>query len=784
MKFLSKLKPEKARIILFVILFFTLPFSFQCVNKLLDTNKPKAPQWQVPLNIGLIDRTFTFEQMIQKDPKFIVDSASGAVIYRPSSLVNQPSPITLPELNPGPSRLSKPVGPLQLDVSSISGVNIGAGQLFQGHSLPFTYLAGGSNFSLAMQQPVNNPAALYDYIVFENGQMTLSIKNNFLFTITFAAPGVQLVNTDMLADPALNDSVVGTFTFPAGGIAPGSTGTSTVPISGKTMSANLNLRFTVQSNDIQNKQINASDNLSAGMTIDGGGAGVKPTISKAKIQLKVPYPVVSIPDSAIQILDDSTKIKRAEFKDGNFTIRITNNVQTKIAVDFTFKELVDKTTGLPFILKDDLTQTDTVPAANSLTGQPGQLLQTVSMPDYAFQSQHDTVIGSRIDTLSVLNGHISLAIRTLAATQSKVVISETDSVVVDVLPQNNHQTPPRKTYVLEKVVGKVKPTPVPINETVDAGIGNIGNQFTADAINFDSVSIKLKILSTGSFPTDLTMKISGLDKNGVVHGAPLTAQERNSSGVLTNVLRINPGQEKDIVFDKTTSNGGYGIDQFLSSFFTGGNGSLPSKLVVTGQAVVDPASYYQYPDSTGTVQVGDSVFTSVDFSFPVHVGIINGIFRDTVVITDTSGNKIDKKDLAQIDSGNVIFTIFNGFPLQITVGSKLLPGLASNMSKPNTDTNAVLLSLPKTGVIQADSARYASTPPTNSPIGLTGTIIPMSTSDVGKINPARFVAVKIVLNTSGSNAPVEFKKEYYVRLKAFVSVRYNVNIDTLTHSSH
>ena len=180
------------------------------------------------------------------------------------------------------------------------------------------------------------------------------------------------------------------------------------------------------------------------------------------------------------------------------------------------------------------------------------------------------------------------------------MISKDDSVRVDITPLNNNQSPPRKTYVLSKVIGKLKPTIVPINETVDASIGDIGNKFTADSIKFDSVSITLNILSTGLFPTDLTMKVIGLDNNGNPHGS-LTAQEVKPGGGLTDTLRIYPGQTKKIVFDKTTSQGANGIDQFLSSFFSSGNASLPSKLQVVGQAVIDPASYYQYPDSTGTV---------------------------------------------------------------------------------------------------------------------------------------------------------------------------------------
>ncbi len=766
------LKSKRTRnFVLFFLLFLTLPLSFQCVKTPLDF---KAPSWSVPLNIQLIDRTFTFGQMIEKDPKFITDSTTSHVEYRPSSIVNSPSAIVLPELNPLQASVGNKLGLLTLDVTSISGVNISASQLFPGSGLPFTYPLLGPNLSVAMQQPVSNPGALYDYVVFENGQMTLTIKNNFLFTIQFASPGVQLINTDMFANPATSDSVVATFTFP-GGIAPGATVPSVASLSGnpgKKMSANLILRFTVQSSDIQGKLVSAGDNLTAGMTIDGGSPGIKPTMSSASIQLSTPYDVKNLPDSSVQIVDDSTKIKRAEFKDGRFTVTITNNIPTRIAVDFKFREFVDKVSGIAFKLRDDVTLIDTVPAQNQITHQPGVLLQTVLMKDYAIQSQDTIHTGAKIDTLSVPNVHFSLKIKTLAATASRVVISKDDSVQVAIVPGTNNLG--RKTYILDKVIGKVKPTPVPINQTVDAALGDIGNKFSADSIKFDSVSITLKILSTGSFPTDLAMKIVGLDKNGVRRDS-LIAREVRSNGILSDTLRIDPGVEKKIVFDKSTSSGGHGIDQFLSSFFSGGSGSLPQQLIVSGRAMVDPASYYQYPESTGTVKAGDSVFTSVEFKFPVRVGIINGTYKDTISISDTSGNKIDKKSVAQIDSGKVIFTINNAFPFQLDVGTKLFPALAADKSKP--DTSTVLLLLPKVGEIRADSARYASKP--DAPVGVTGTVIPLDTADVGKINPASFIAIAIKMKTAGNDKPVEFKKDYYVRLKAFVSVRYNVNFDKL-----
>ena len=104
------------------------------------------------------------------------------------------------------------------------------------------------------------------------------------------------------------------------------------------------------------------------MSIDGGSAGTTATLQSAKVQLSADYPVASIPDSAVQLVDDSTEIKRAEFNDGKFQIKITNDVATSVVVNFALNEFVNKVTGKPFILTNDATgdTTGIIPANSNV----------------------------------------------------------------------------------------------------------------------------------------------------------------------------------------------------------------------------------------------------------------------------------------------------------------------------------------------------------------------------------------------------------------------------------
>ena len=758
MTFFVTLKKERMRTaVLMLLLFVTLPLSFQCVKAPLE---PKAPQWSIPLNIQLIDRKFTMGEMIAKDTtKFRTDSVSGSITYIPTSIVNQPTTIVLPELSPYQSSFSKALGALELDVPVIAPVVVTPGTLFP--SMPLNVpLIGFPDTTVSDSRNIDQDSSKFDYFVFKNGRMMMKVKNSFPFTIRFMTP-IQLVNRNQ------GGGVVATFTF-ASDITPGASDSSVKDVSGIKMSALLNMSYSVRAVGVAGTILRDTSKLAVQLVIDANPPDAKVSMDSASVAFSKDQPVDSIPTTAVQIVDDTTgtptKIKIAKFKAGRFTISIVNNIATQIAAKFSLPEFVDTLLLKPFQFTKGTVNGTTLINARST------LVDTVVLAGYQIQSQD--IKGN--DTLSVRDIHYSLSITALKSTVGKVLITENDFVTVDITPMDNLQGAHKTTYVLRKVIGKVTPTFVPINTSFDAATGDIGNKFTADSINFDSVSIALNIFSSGSFPTDLKMKIIGLDNKGKRQDS-LIARELKG-GVLNDTLRLYPGFNKKIVFDKSTAlPGTHGIDQFLSSFFVGGSGSLPQKFIVVGEAVVDPKSYYQYPESTGTVTAGDSVTTSVDFRFPVRLGIMTGLYKETINIADSAGININKDQLTSIDSGIVSFSVKNTFPFQLDVGTHLLKGLASDRTKPDTVS---IFSLPKNnGVIHVESANYSSSSPARS----TYTPINLTKSDIiDGMSPASFIAVAINLNTFGGDAhPVAFKNDYYVELKARVSVRFNVNFDKL-----
>ncbi|MDE3058595.1 MAG: hypothetical protein KGJ59_11635, partial [Bacteroidota bacterium] len=318
--------------IFYFLLVSLLPLSYQCVKAPLA---PKMPTWTTQLTIPLMDRTWTFTDMIRKDSKF--DTTSGInVIYRPSSVKNNPTAIQIPNLKPAQGQVTNKLGVVPLDIPSLPGFSATFKDMFgvdpptfNGNPIPYP---GNDTTVTPAPIDIGNPSAAYDWMIFENGTMTLTVTNTFQFGISFPS-GIRIVNDS-------DNTVVASFNF-AGAIAPNSSQSASSNLAGVRMDARMHLHFTLQTNQINGKTIQSTDHIGASLAITNAG------LSSAKVQLTGNYSLFNVQDS-VQKLDDSTGVFSAEFSGGSFHIRITNDIATDIVVGFKLNEFIDKITKQPF----------------------------------------------------------------------------------------------------------------------------------------------------------------------------------------------------------------------------------------------------------------------------------------------------------------------------------------------------------------------------------------------------------------------------------------------------
>ena len=379
------------RLILYAATFLLLPFSFQCIKSPLE---PKAPTWKTQLTIPLMDKTYYFADIVNKDPKF--DTSGGTILYKPITDVigfRQGIPLDVFQM-PAPrgNTIQQEIGVVPVGTPPSIQITVTPAQLGVpvGTIPPFTPDPPAAAISLDF-----GDSSVYKYLVFESGTMSMTMTNNFPFTVQFTGNSLNLYN---LSDTTVS---VATFTF-AGPIAPGATANSNVvDMTDKKLDAGLKLKGTMQVTGWAGTTIDANDNLTANMTI--AGAEIKSAL--AKTNDFDGQTVFSVADSAI-VLDDSIKVKFAKFSKGAMQIRIINTVPLQLTVQFKIDELIDNNTGVSYAL----------PGTNSITGyttiEPrDSLVTTINMDQMTFVSRLRNLSN---DTLVTQDLHFSLGIKTLS----------------------------------------------------------------------------------------------------------------------------------------------------------------------------------------------------------------------------------------------------------------------------------------------------------------------------------------------------------------------------------
>lgn len=728
--------------VLFFLLALLIPFSFNCIQEPL---KPKAPSWTTQLTIPLIDRTYYFNDLIVKDSAFT--TVNGEVVYRPATLQNKPTAITIPDLSP-------------VSASFVRQLGVIPSQSFDTPPQSFSLPAG-----IPLVVPITkdttilivSDTASFDYLVYEDGQMKMTVANGFNFDITFTSP-IEVINSDKFGNDL---GTIGTFNM--GLVAEGTTKSDSFSLAGKTLNSILKLKiaFTTETDPLTTTN-NGTLDISMAINKEDGG---NPSLAEAKMKLANEFyvPVSSVRDS-VQKLSDSVFIRTAEFSGGEFDILINNGIPFDVIIGFNLREFRNKAANRGFRLLDP--QTNQPSDSITLTG--GQhYAMNVLMKDYELQARKENRNDPTVnDTLT--NGlHFSLDIKTLVRTETKKIIKKTDSIIVEIKPKEVNGEP--LPYTLDYVRGKIPPNQVKIEEEVPAGIGSSTDKFNADSLKLEGAQIILKIFTNSLFPTDLKFTVQGV-LNGIPGDALSTpAGNRPSSNDPDPAsYRIFPGDTAKIIFDDAHPDpNGKTLSQFLSSFVQNGKFKFPEKFIVNGTAVLEPKDAYKN-DEIGYVKNNDSVYTSLDFTFPLKIGIMNGSYKDTASI---SGN-MDTSQVNSIAGGRIFFDLLSTFPIGIEVQSKLLKSDPIDPLKPSLTAEPVLLM--DTLHIDGDDSPNRTGKKSFTFVSLTG-------EEAAKIGEAAFTAidVKIASALNGGSTPVAFTPTDSITVRASASIKFNVDFDRI-----
>jgi hypothetical protein len=723
----------QAAFLLLIIVLMLL--SFGCVKAPVEA---KMPSWQTQLTLPIVDRTYYFSDLVAKDNKFET-LVNGEVVYRPSDMQNTPTAVPLPSVYPVSAMASNKLGPVPLTVPALSPINMTMTSLL-GQTPPQVPWASGEVTAAEVQSIISDTAS-YDYVTYTTARMTITITNTMNFDVIFPS-GIQVVNVFSASDT--NKVLV---TFPIGLLKTGASQTLSADISGSTMSSRLKLKYIIQTFGIQGVVPLATGQLSASMSIDGGTAGSQPTMSSAQMRLTGDYGQV-LKNGFMQLVDDSTYIKRADFTSGGFNLVITNNVAIDIATGLVVKELVNKSTGQPLRLKVNGTgaeQDEVVIPRNT------RFVQNVNLNEYTFISKN--IVGT--DTIPTDGVQYTMTMRSTGPTSDKRLVNATDSVTVSIVPRTIGGVV--QPMSVSKFSGVIKPTAVAINEAVATDFGTIAKNFSADSIKFDGASIILKLFTKTTYPADINLRVTAYH-NGV-RGMSMNIPSGN--GGLNGSYRIFPGDTSRIIFNKSTTTSGVSIDQFMNSFTANGRIQLPDKLMIEGTGTIEPADLYLngVNGTLGSVTNGDSLYSAVEFSFPVRIAIQNGIFKDTTVFTNT----IEKDKLDLLQSGTVSFQIENTMPVAgdvslMMMGSKYAPDTLLNLTKSPLHVEGAVY-----------NAAGSNTPSKSY------SFITLGQGEPSKFYSATVAAVTAHMKTGNGLSPVSFRATDHIRVKAYGT--FNVTVD-------
>ncbi len=460
-----------------IIISFSL-ISFNC-----DFKKPVAPQWDIQLNFPLVNRPYSIDSLIKKDPDlFQINAQNGLVSYSYSQKIISDSVGDKLSLKP------EQPNPLFIDAGTIPYKDFTFTNYVPNPGIPSGLVPPGDLPRFTLDLP---PTDQFDYLEFDSGKVRLTIINYCPFTIEFIEPVV------------IKDRENQIYEFVFGSIPPLSQGSSEVSLENKKLSAPLKM-----------------DTVYARTPGSSGIVAVPDSILKIQLyfknliiksaRAKIPPTEIFRINNSKFIIDTSeypSKLKVARFKKGSVDLSIVNNFDVAAEVIFQLPQFSHRITRQIFYL-------------NRIVARKDSFLQNINLSNYEFNSSFPT------DTI-----YFNASIRQLGSENDTTdfrLFKSSDKLIAKVfIPP-----PPDNLFVLSYIEGIIKPTAIDFDTILYIKLGELPDKFKFDSLKLPDSKFNF-ILSCPNIPLRFSGNILFADSSLYRITIPQSTLNANTSTTIS-----------------------------------------------------------------------------------------------------------------------------------------------------------------------------------------------------------------------------------------------------------
>lgn len=443
-----------------------------------NIKKPVAPQWDVQLNLPLVNRPYSIDSLIKKDPElFQINPQNGLITYSFSQDIKTDSIGDKLYLQP------EQPSPLSIDAGSIPYKDFSFTDFILNPGIPSGVVPPGDLPKFTLNLPPTNQ---FDYLEFDSGKVRLTITNYCPFTIEFVSPIVIKDRENQIYEFAI---------------------TSIPPLSQQFFEISLN-----------NRKLSVPlvlDTVNARTPGSTGIVAVPDSILRVQLHFKnlllksarakiPPTEIFRIKNSrfVIDTSTNSSKLKIARFKHGVINLKIINNFDVASQINFQLPQIINRITQQFFSQERIIFRKDS-------------LSFRINLSEYEFRSPYPT------DTI-----HFNGSIKQLGSENDTTdfrTFNSNDQLTVNV----NILPPPENKFVISYLEGVIKPTIINFDTSLSIKLGELPDKFNFDSLKLPDSKFNFT-LSCPNIPIRFSGNILLADSNLYQLSIPTTTLNANT----------------------------------------------------------------------------------------------------------------------------------------------------------------------------------------------------------------------------------------------------------------